>query len=72
MTKLLEQAFAEASKLSESDQRELAAWILEELTSERRWQDRFAVSADELAQLAGEAMAEHQAGRTEPLEPDRL
>jgi len=32
-TKLLEKAFAEASKLTEQQQEDLAAWILEELTS---------------------------------------
>jgi hypothetical protein len=36
MTKLLEEAFAEASKLPEPEQDALAAVILEELASERR------------------------------------
>jgi hypothetical protein len=38
--------------------------------SERRWDDSFAASTDVLAQLADEALAEHRAGRTEPLDPD--
>ena len=60
MTRTLEQAFAEAAKLSEPEQEALAAWILEELASERRWQDAFARSADVLERLADEALAEHR------------
>jgi hypothetical protein len=50
MTKLLEEAFAEAAKLSTQEQDALAAVILEELASERRWDQAFADSADLLAQ----------------------
>ena len=60
MSKLLEEVFAEASKLPESEQETLAAWILEELASERRWTRAFAGSPDALAQLADEALAEHR------------
>ncbi len=67
MTKLLEEAFAEASKLPEAEQQALAAWILEELASERRWQEALAGSADPLAQLADEALVEHREHRTEAL-----
>jgi hypothetical protein len=72
MTKLLEEAFAEASKLPEQEQDALAAVILEELASERRWDQAFADSADLLAQLADQALAEHQAGKTHVLDPERL
>ena len=72
MTKLLEEAFAEASKLPEQEQDALAAVILEELVSERRWDQAFAESADLLAQLADQALAEHQAGKTQILDPERL
>jgi len=71
-TELLEKAFAEASKLSEQEQEALAAWILEELASEQRWQDAFVDSGDVLAQLAYEALVEHREGRTRELDPDRL
>jgi len=37
MTKLLERAFKEASKLSEVEQNALAKWVIEELKSEDRW-----------------------------------
>ena len=44
MTKLLEQAFAEANKLSEAEQDALANFLLGELASERRWTRAFANS----------------------------
>jgi hypothetical protein len=72
MTKLLEKAFAEASKLPEQEQDALAAVILEELASERRWDQAFADSADLLARLADQALAEHRAGKTHVLDPERL
>jgi hypothetical protein len=46
MTKLLEKAFNEASKLSEVEQNALAKWVLEELESERKWDKLFAESED--------------------------
>ena len=64
ITSTLEKAFAEAAKFTEREQDALAAWILEELASERRWETAFASSADMLAQLADEALAEHRQGRT--------
>ena len=65
MTKLLEQAFAEASKLPPQEQDALADWLLAELESEKRWEKLFADSQDELSKLAAEALAEHQRGQTQ-------
>ena len=72
MTKLLEKAFAEACRLPEQEQYALATMILEELASERHWQEAFAASEDVLAQLADEALAEHREGRSQVLDPDGL
>ena len=72
MTKLLEKAMAEASKLPEPEQEAFAAWILSELESERRWDDLFARSQDLLAKMAEETRREYRAGLTEPLDPDKL
>jgi hypothetical protein len=72
MTKLLEKAFAEAVKLPKKEQDKLAKWLLAELESERRWDEAFARSADQLAQLADEALKEHHKGRTRPLNPEQL
>lgn len=67
MTKLLERAFAEAAKLSQEEQDAIAALLLEELASERRWSEAFAKSQDKLAVLADEALAELDRGETKPL-----
>jgi hypothetical protein len=72
MTKLLEKAFSEAAKLPEPEQDALAAAILDELASERRWDELFERSGDILSELAKEALAEHRAGRTRALDPDKL
>ena len=72
VTRLLEKAFTEVSKLPEQEQDTLAAMIFEELESERRWEEAFAASGEVLAQLANEALAEHRAGMTQELDPDRL
>ena len=58
MTKLLERAFAEASKLPEKEQDVLARVVLDELASERRWDELFSASHDLLSKLADEALAE--------------
>lgn len=67
MTKLLEQAFAQAARLSAEEQDAFAKFVLAELKSEDRWAQAFAVSQDELASLAQEAAADYKAGRTRPL-----
>lgn len=72
MTVLLDKAFAEVAKLSEPEQDALAGWILEELASERRWEQAFAGSHSVLQKLADEALAEHRAGKTEVLDPETL
>jgi hypothetical protein len=72
MTQLLERAFREAAQLPSFQQDEIAAWLLAELESEKRWDALFADSQDLLSFLADEALAEHDAGKTKPLDPSRL
>lgn len=72
MTELLEKAFAEATKLPEAEQNELARRILAEMESERRWDELFENSQDLLGKLAEEALAEHRAGKTQVLDIDQL
>ena len=72
MTQMLKRAFDEASRGSEALQDAIAALVLAELASEQRWDESFRRSQDELAALAEEALLEHRAGRTTPLDPDRL
>lgn len=67
MTQLLEKALSEVSKLPDAEQDAVAAILLQELASERRWSEIFANSQDLLAKLAEKALAEHAAGCTKPL-----
>ena len=63
MTQLLEKAFAQAQQLPASEQDAIAAWLIEELADERRWDESFARSRHALARLAEEALTEHRAGQ---------
>ena len=60
----LENAIAEASKLSADEQDALATWILKEIKSEQRWRKAFSESQNKLSQLADEALTEHKQGKT--------
>lgn len=72
MTKLLEQAIAKVMQLPETEQDAIAAFILEEIEDEARWDRAFSQSQDMLAKLAAEALAEDQAGKTQKLDPETL
>ena len=72
MTEALKKAFEAASRLPDGEQDELGAAILEELDADERWDAAFARSQGALERLADEALEEHRAGRTEPLDPDAL
>jgi len=71
MTKALEQAFREASKLPEAEQDALAEAIRNEIMSEEEWESSFASSHDVLGKLAEEALAEHRSGKTRPIKPGK-
>lgn len=72
MTTLLQQAFAEAARLPEAEQDLLASWLLAELAAEDDFDRDIARTSAKLATLAQEALAEHRAGLTEELDPERL
>jgi hypothetical protein len=73
MGKLLERAIEEAHKLTEEEQEAVGAWLLAELESERRWDELFSWPPSELLErMAAEALEDFRAGRTTPLDPDRL
>ncbi|NEQ41929.1 MAG: hypothetical protein F6K40_39415 [Okeania sp. SIO3I5] len=67
MTKLLEEAIAALAKLPESEQDGIASLILEEIASEKKWQEAFDKSQPQLEQLAEEALEEFRQGKTLPL-----
>jgi hypothetical protein len=68
MTPALASAVAETMKLPPAEQDALAAILLEEIASERRWSQSFASSERVLESLASEALAEFRAGKTKPLD----
>ena len=72
MTEILKKAFEKASRLPAEEQDRFGEWMLEELNSEERWDELFARSPELLEKLAAEAIAEDDAGLTEPLDPDKL
>jgi hypothetical protein len=67
MSQLLDKAISAVAKLPASEQDAVAAILLEELASEKRWSESLAGSQDALAKLAEQALAEYVAGRTKPL-----
>jgi hypothetical protein len=66
-----ERAFDEAAKLPEAEQEVLASRLLAELAAEDDFDRAIAGSIHRLAGLAAEALAEHQAGATRELDPER-
>ena len=72
MTKLLEKAFAEATKLPKKEQDQLAKFVLAEIAAEQRWDEAFHRSGDQLSRLASRALSEHHKGKTRLLDPEKL
>jgi hypothetical protein len=73
MGKLLERAIAEIQLLPDDDQEAIGAWLLAEIESDRRWDELFSRQPSAaLDRMAAEALEEHRAGRTQPLDPDEL
>ena len=72
VTKLLEAAFERASELPPEEQDSLAHWLIAELESERRWDQAFSQSSEQLERLASEALEEHRRGETMGLDPKSL
>jgi hypothetical protein len=72
MTKLLEKAVAKARELPEAEQDAIAQIVINEIESERRWDELLARSPEKLRKLADRAWAEHEAGESQELDPDQL
>jgi glutathionylspermidine synthase len=66
MNKLLEHVFSQAAKLSDEQQEAIAARILQDMATERGWDERFAKSQDLLADLARQAGEHIAQGTTLP------
>ena len=72
MTQTLDAAIAQLAKLPPDEQDRIGRWLLDELRDEEHWTRQFAASQDALAKLAAEAQADHAAGRTTDLDPEKL
>jgi hypothetical protein len=72
MTRALDAAIAKLATLPPEEQDRVGNWLLEELRDEEHWSHRFAASQDALSKLAAEALADDAAGRTTPLDPEKL
>jgi hypothetical protein len=72
MTTLLQKAFAEAAKLPDAEQDLLASWLLAEIAAEDGFDRAISRSPEKLAGLVADALAEHRAGLTQELDPERL
>jgi len=72
MTQLLEQAIAELHKLPASNQDAIAAMILAEIDDERRWENAFAASQDQLAKMADKVRDDIRAGHVRDMGIDEL
>jgi hypothetical protein len=69
MTKLLDQAMEEVSRLPETEQDRIARLVLEELRAEAGWDERFRRSQDRLSQLAEAAREEIARGEVRDEDP---
>ena len=67
MTQALAAAVASASRLPDEEQDVLASLLMAEMDSEERWNTLFSQSQGALADLAQQALLEHQAGETQSL-----
>jgi len=71
MTALLKKAMNQINALPPEEQDAVASLILEEIKSEKRWDELFAASQEQLSRLAEQAITEYKAGKTTPLDPER-
>ena len=72
VTQALDAAIAKLATLPPEEQDRVARWLLDELRDEEHWTQQFGASQGALSQLAAEARADHNAGRTTALDPEKL
>jgi hypothetical protein len=72
MTTLLQKAFAQAEKLPADEHDVIAARLLAELSPEDEFDRPIASTAHKLAGLAAQALNDHGAELTEPLNADQI
>jgi len=72
MTKLLDSAFNEVSRLSETEQNIFARFILDEIHLEKKWDNSFSKSEDLLSSMADDALNDYSENNTEILNIEKL
>jgi hypothetical protein len=72
MATLKDRVLEEIAKLPEDAQDAVWMQILEDIESERRWDEAFENSQDKLSNLASRVRANIEAGKRRPLELDDL
>jgi len=72
MMRALAVALAKLENLPPEEQERVASWLLDELEDDARWTRQFSDSQSLLTDLATEALAEHAAGCTAELDPEKL
>jgi hypothetical protein len=70
VTKLLEKAIAELSKLPPEIQDEYAQKVLEDIAEEEAFDAKIAATAHQLAGMARKALQEHREGKTLDMDLD--
>jgi hypothetical protein len=69
MNKMLERAIAQLARLPEEEQEAYGLQLLEEMESERGWDERFAKSQDLLGAMAAQVREEVARGDILPCDP---
>ena len=64
MTTLLKQAIEKTSLLSDDEQNKIAQIILDEISDEENWNNKFSNSQEELSILAEKAIKDYNSGKT--------
>ena len=72
MTILLETAFKKASALSEAEQDIFAKLFMEEIESEKKWDELFSKSEDLLGDMADIVLDDYSNGKTNLLTQEQL
>jgi len=72
MTTLLETAFEKASELSEIEQNRFAKLFMDEIQSEKKWDNLFSESEDVLSNMADMALEDYNKNDTTPLTQEQL
>jgi len=72
MTTLLNSAFEKITTLPEIEQNIFARFIIEEIESEKQWDNSFSLSEDLLGNMAHEALIDFHNNKTSKLDLEKL